>query len=230
MQGEILGVEVDHIAVGGPDAHVEAAVADRAVVWLVVDGKGTMTTRDQEFPVDGETIARAPQGWDWQIRAEPGSTLHLLRIRQQLTPDDLAELPKHLEFQQAPHVKRFQDCEPYSEAIKSPKTISRTLLPEHFVPRMAMGTVETTGPDAVGEHKHPMLEQFFFGLKGNDIIVTADGQEANLRDFALLHIPLGSMHGARVEDGKKMHYIWMDFFFNKEGQQWLQMHKPIEPK
>lgn len=230
MTGEILGVDVEHIAVGGDASHVESAVADRAVVWLVVDGRGTLTAKDQRFEVDGETIARAPQGWDWRIQAAPGSTLHLLRIRQQLTPDDLQELSRHSEFQQAPHVKRFQDCEPYSEAIKSPKTISRTLLPEHYVPRMAMGTVETTGPDAVGEHKHPMLEQFFFGLRGNDITVTADGENANLKQFALLHIPLGSMHGAQVADGKKMHYIWMDFFFNKEGQEWLQMHKPLEPK
>ncbi len=229
MEGEILGVEVHHIAVGGPLAHEEVSAADVAVVWLVVDGRGTLSTRDQEVFVDGESIARAPQGWDWQIRAEPGSTLHLLRIRQQLTPDDLAEIPKHPELQQASYVKRFQDCEPYSEAIKSPKTISRTLLPEHYVPRMAMGTVETTGPDAVGEHKHPMLEQFFFGLRGNNITVTADGQAANLAEFALLHIPLGSMHGARVDDGNRMHYIWMDFFFNKEGQEWLQTHKPIQP-
>jgi len=230
MDGEVLGVDAAHIVLGETGVHNEPAMADQSVVWLVLDGRGTLTAKGQPFDVEGETIARAPQGWDWSIKAEPGKTLHLLRIRQQLTPKDLQELTLHPEFQQAPHVKRFQDCEPYSEAIKSPKTISRTLLPENYVPRMAMGTVETTGPDAVGEHKHPMLEQFFFGLRGNDITVTADSQSANLKQFTLLHIPLGSMHGAQVAAGKKMHYIWMDFFFNKEGQDWLQMHKTVDTK
>jgi quercetin dioxygenase-like cupin family protein len=131
-------------------------------------------------------------------------------------------------LQAAPLVKKFRECTPYREAIKSAKTVSRTLLPENYVPRMAMGTVETTGPDEVGAHRHPMLEQLFLGLRGNDITVTADDERANLKEFAILHIPLGSNHGAKVEAGKKLHYIWMDFFMAKEGQEWLKMHKPVE--
>ena len=51
--------------------------------------------------------------------------------------------------------------------------------------------------------------------------------KAHLTSFAILHIPLGSKHGAQVSDGKKLHYVWMDFFTTKEGQEWLKMHKPI---
>jgi hypothetical protein len=93
---------------------------------------------------------------------------------------------------------------------------------------MAIGTVETTGPDSVGAHRHPMLEQLFFGLKDNDITVSADEARANLTAFSILHIPLGSNHGAEVAAGKKLHYVWMDFFMAKEGQEWLKMHKPID--
>jgi len=124
-------------------------------------------------------------------------------------------------------VKKFSDCQPYKEAIKSPKTTSRTLLPENYVPRMAMGTVETTGPDRVGRHRHAMLEQLFLGLKDNDITVSADASRANLKEFWILHIPLGSNHGASVEAGKRLYYVWMDFFPTKEGQEWLKMHKPV---
>ena len=51
----------------------------------------------------------------------------------------------------------------------------RTLLPKDIVPRMSIGTVETVGPDRVAPHAHPMLEQLFLGLEGNDIVVRADG-------------------------------------------------------
>jgi hypothetical protein len=37
------------------------------------------------------------------------------------------------------------------------------------------------------------------------------------------------MHGAMVADGKKLHYVWMDFFSDKEGQAWLDTHQAIPP-
>jgi quercetin dioxygenase-like cupin family protein len=230
MAGAIREVAVDLVTVGGAGQYFEPSRAGSAVVWLVLDGRGTLRTKGHTFEVEGETIARAPQGWDWRIQADQGSTLRLLRVRRDLTPGDAEELKKFPQYQAAPHVKKFKECTPYGEAIKSPKTVSRTLLPENYVPRMAMGTVETSGPDAVGAHRHPMLEQLFLGLRGNDITVTADEAKANLAGFSILHIPLGSNHGAQVEAGKKLHYVWMDFFMAKEGQEWLKMHKPLEAK
>jgi quercetin dioxygenase-like cupin family protein len=107
-------------------------------------------------------------------------------------------------------VRKFAECPTYGEAIKSAKTTSRTLLPKDVVPRMSIGTVETIGPDKVAPHAHPMLEQFFLGLEGNDIVVHADGAQTALGANTLLHIPLGSSHGAEVAEGKKLHYVWMD--------------------
>lgn len=229
MKGEIKEVRADLVSIAGPARHVEAADPERAVVWLFLAGKGRLLTGRQSFDVEGETIARAPQGWSWRIDVGRGEVLHALRVRRDLNKDDLAELRKFPQNNAAPHVKKFSECPAYGEAIKSAKTVSRTLLPENFVPRMAMGTVETTGPDTVGAHRHPMLEQLFLGLRDNDITVVADDARANLTEFSILHIPLGSNHGAEVAEGKKLHYIWMDFFTAKEGQEWLKMHKPLEP-
>lgn len=227
MVGEVAETVVDLVTVNGGATHAEPARPDEAVVWLLVAGKGSMQAKDRRYAVSGETIARAPQGWDWRITAEPGMTMQLVRVRRKLTAVDFEELRKFPEFQREPLVKAFQDCTPYGEAIKSPKTVSRTLLPENYVPRMAMGTVETTGPDAVAPHRHAMLEQLFLGLKGNAITVTADDARASLGEFMILHIPLGSFHGAQVEAGKKLHYVWMDFFADKAGQEWLKTHKPL---
>ena len=229
LKSEIKEVDVDLVSITGPGQHIEPASTDRAIVWLFVAGKGTLQSRGERYAIEGETIARAPQGWAWQIEVAQGEVLHALRVRRDLNADDMADLKKYPQNNAAPLVKKFSECTPYGEAIKSAKTVSRTLLPENFVPRMAMGTVETTAPDKVGAHRHPMLEQLFLGLKDNDITVAADSSRANLTAFSILHIPLGSNHGAEVTDGKKLHYVWMDFFMSKEGQEWLKMHKPIEP-
>ncbi len=230
LTGEIKEVSVDLVSVVGPGRHIEPSSSRQAVVWLILAGKGRLQTQGRTYEVEGETIARAPQGWSWQIDAAQGEVLHALRVRRDLNADDLAELKKYPRNNAAPHVKKFSECPAYGEAIKSAKTVSRTLLPENFVPRMAMGTVETTGPDTVGAHRHPMLEQLFLGLKDNDITVIADEARANLTAFSILHIPLGSNHGAEVAEGGKLHYVWMDFFMSKEGQEWLKMHKPLEPR
>lgn len=229
LKGEIKELSVDLISIAGPGQHIEPASPERAVVWLIVAGRGTLQTRSERYQVEGETIARAPQGWAWQLTAAPGEVLHVLRVSRDLNADDLAELKKFPQNNAAPHVKKFSDCPAYGEAIKSAKTVSRTLLPENFVPRMAMGTVETTGPDKVGAHRHPMLEQLFLGLNGTDITVIADDARTNLTGFSILHIPLGSNHGAEVAAGKKLHYVWMDFFMSKSGQEWLKMHTPLDP-
>lgn len=228
LAGAVPEVEAALVSIPASLQHRESASTDSAVVWLILAGQGRITAGEQAFEVSGETIARAPQGWSWTLEAAPGKALHAVRLRRALNAQDLEEFAKYPENNAAPLVKKFSECPAYREAIKSPKTISRTLLPENFVPRMALGTVETTGPDAVGRHKHPMLEQFFLGLKDNDITVLADEDQANLPEFALLHIPLGSNHGVEVADGKKLHYVWMDFFMSKDGQEWLKTHKPLE--
>lgn len=231
LPGEIREVTTDWVVITGPAKHLEAARQDVETVWLLLGGKGTLKTKGKSYVVDGETIARAPLGWAWEMEVAAGERLQALRVRHEVSAADREELKKHAANNAAPHVMKFSECPKYGEAIKSSKTVSRTLLPENHVMRVAMGTVETTGPDEVGAHRHPMLEQLFLGLKDNDITVIADGVKGRLGPLSILHIPSGSNHGAEVAAGRKLHYIWMDFFATKEGQEWLKMHKPVsEPK
>ena len=88
-----------------------------------------------------------------------------------------------------------------------------------------MGTVETKGPDKVAAHEHPMLEQLFLGLSKNNCIVYADDGKVDFPEYSVLHIPLGSRHSVSVEKDEVMYYVWMDFFIDKKGEQWLQTHK-----
>jgi hypothetical protein len=31
-----------------------------------------------------------------------------------------------------------------------------------------------------------------------------------------------------VNEGKEMYYVWMDFFLDKKGEEWLKTHKAIK--
>jgi mannose-6-phosphate isomerase-like protein (cupin superfamily) len=194
---------------------------------LVLEGTGTLAARGERFPLEAETIARLPVGWGCEIRVPHGESLHFVLIRKRLEPPDRAELETHAANNSGAYVRRFRDCPRYGESIKSERTVSRTLLPENVVPRMAAGSVEAVGPDEVGAHRHPMLDQLWLGLRGHDVTVHADGASVRMRENELLHIPLGSTHGASVGAGNRMHYVWLDFFESVEAQQWLRQHNPL---
>ncbi|MBF4985871.1 cupin domain-containing protein, partial [Nonlabens mediterrranea] len=139
---------------------------------------------------------------------------------------DLKEFPK--ENTQQVYYAKFTDCKSYTEPIKSPNTVSRTILPNQYIPRIAMGTVQTTGPDRVGAHEHPMLEQLFLGLSDNNCTVYADDAQVDFPEYSVLHIPLGSSHSVSVEKDEVMYYVWMDFFRDKKGEEWLKTHNTNE--
>lgn len=116
----------------------------------------------------------------------------------------------------------------YTEPIKNQNTINRTIFPNKYIQRIAMGSVHTEGPDKVAPHEHAMLEQLFLGLTDNDVVVFAGNAQANLPAYSLLHSPLASSHSVKVEEGKKMYYVWMDFFLDKRGEEWLKTHNAIK--
>lgn len=229
LVGEVPGIRASLVSLGPGGRHAEGRSRTEDKVYLVLGGRGAVVADGSPLPVERQTIARLPVGTDTALAADAGSTLDVLVLRHALSDEDRADLAAHPENQAGPYVRKFSECPTYGEAIKSAKTTSRTLLPKDIVPRMSIGTVETAGPDRVAPHAHPMLEQFFLGLDGNDIVVHADGGQTPLGANELVHIPLGSSHGAEVAQGSKLHYVWMDFFRDREGLRWLETHKPNEP-
>ncbi|UMB59163.1 hypothetical protein MHL31_08730 [Lutibacter sp. A80] len=228
LENEIPGINVYHVAVTGDVVRNELMKEGYKFIYLFIKGEGTVVADSVNYPIVPETILLPNVLEKISVSAKKNDTLHFLKITTSLTEQDildLKEFPK--ENTQKPYFAKFNDCEPYTEPIKSPNTISRTVLPNKYIPRIALGTVEAPGPDKVGAHEHGMLEQLFLGLTDNDITVFADDAQIKLPAYSILHIPLGSSHSVEVEKGKKMYYMWMDFFRDKEGEEWLKTHNTI---
>ena len=229
LENEIDGIKVDHIALTGDVAREEKMDGAHKFIYLFIKGQGKAVADKENYTIVPETILLPNSVQSVSIRAAKNDTLHFLKISSALTEQDRIELkdfPK--ENTQKPYFKKFIDCEPYTEPIKSPNTVSRTVLPNKFIPRIAMGTVETTGPDKVDAHEHGMLEQLFLGLTDNDVVVYADDAQINFPAYSILHIPLGSSHSVSVDKEKKMYYMWMDFFLDSKGEEWLKTHNTVK--
>ena len=227
---EIADLKIEHLAYSGPTKQTVHLLDGHVTMFLFVSGKGTLHADSIKHQLTPESMA-IPMDEIRRVDLEvaEGEALHFLQFTKKMSPQDIEDL-KHLpkENKHQLFFTRFEDCEPYTEKIKSPNTISRTVLPADIIPRVSLGTVEAMGPDKVGAHSHPMLEQLFLGLSDNDIVVHADNVSTEFKQYSLLHIPLGSNHGVRVDKNKKMNYMWMDFFLTKEGEEWLNTHKPIK--
>jgi len=231
VNGEIEGLFIFHKAYTGMGNFNLTLRNDHATFLLVLKGTGLLTIDNGQQKLEEESIVVLPNGMDQAtLMLVEGEELHFLEMTKKYSVEDKCSL-RSQQFQlDELYYTSFKDCKPYTEKIKSPNTISRTILPADIIPRVALGTVEAVGPDKVGEHSHPMLEQLFLGLSKNTITVHADDAIAEMKEFSLLHIPLGSTHWVQVGDNCKMNYMWMDFFLTKEGEEWLETHKPIEDK
>lgn len=190
-------------------------------VFLFIKGNGSVILDDHEFTFDEVALFAPSINKEFMIISGTGD-LGFLQLELELTSDDhiYLENKKHI----YPLMITYSDCKRYREAIKSKKTINRTLLPEDIVPRLCIGSVETTGPDQVDKHSHPMLEQYFFGLEQNNCVVTADNDKTKFLEYDFLHIPTGSEHGINVDYDNKLHYIWIDIFHNLKDISYIKEH------
>lgn len=229
LENEIGGITVTQITLTGDEVKKEFQDDNYRDIYLFVKGNGIVKANNKTFDIVPETVLVQNEINNISIIAAKNDTLHFLKIVSELTEQDkldLKEFPK--ENTQEIYFRKFTDCEAYTEPIKSPNTISRTIFPNKYIPRIAMGTVQAPGPDKVDPHEHAMLEQLFLGLSGNNVTVYADQAQVNLPSYSLLHIPLGSSHSVKVDQDKKMYYIWMDFFLDKKGEEWLKTHNAIK--
>ena len=195
------------------------------MIYLFITGYGNLSSGGKTYEIVPETIMLPNNVEDISFKPVENDTLHYLKIsvlQTELDKEDIKTFPK--ENIDNIYFKKFTDCKSYTEPIKSPQTTSRTILPNKYIPRVAMGTVKTIGPDAVGAHEHAMLEQLFLGLTDNQTIVYADEAQVDFPEYSLLHIPRGSSHSVSVKADNEMYYVWMDFFVDKDGEEWLKTH------
>ena len=219
LKGEISGISTFYLEIPDGSSYVYKPGKRSVSVFLVTHGKGLINQGNRQFEVDNVNLFVPSVLKKASIKAGNGS-LGILEITIMLNEKEFDSV--RLQTGKLPYFVDYTKCTEYKESIKSPKTISRTILPENIIPRFCLGSVETTGPDTVGAHAHPMLEQLFFGLAHNDCIVKADEAATTFKENTLLHIPLGSTHGVTVEEGKVLYYIWMDLFRSQEDMSYIR--------
>ena len=192
------------------------------VISFLVTGTGTLTTDTLSKAVKQLTAIVALPGTPAVLTAEKDCCL--LQIRMDIDPEELRDLDEA----SFPIVTAYENCEFYRDEIKSEKAINRTLIPPFKVPRFSMGSVQTTGPDQIQLHAHPVFDQLFFSFAENHCDLLIDGKTFCFGGNCLLCIPRGSEHGIDAKPGHTVHYLWLDFFEKSDDMDFIvQTHKPV---
>lgn len=223
LPGEIAGVQVAHHRL---DKGTLTLRGDRLqlVVLFLLAGAATIRSDGASARFADKTCYVARPGDNTHIEVDRHA--EVLEVDWALTEEDYGRVD--LAGMAFPIVQDYAASPQYRDYFKSEKTISRTLVGPHVLPRFCMGSVESIGPDRIEPHAHPMLDQLFFSFAENDITLLIDGERHALGGSTLLHIPLGSDHGVDVSPGKRMHYLWLDFFQRHEDMDYIaEVHKDV---
>lgn len=190
--------------------------------FLLIDGAAVFTAGVTEGALDKRGSYVVGIGKETVITVSENT--HILEVLWKL--DDAGErfLKEHqITF---PIRQIYEECSQYREDFKSKKCISRSMIDHHILPSFCMGSNESYGPDLVQQHAHPLIDQFFFSFEENDVDLLIDNYVQPLEGDTLVRIPLGSNHGVRIPEGKKMHYVWIDFMVDPGAVAYLdEVHK-----
>lgn len=212
LPGAIPGADVKLRTLQSGDKYVADPVPCKAFIYLSIDGVFTFSAGTEKRNVSGRCVFIPGAGQRAEFSASVKT--RLLEIVWTISKDDLTdwEQPKEQIF---PFIQEYLTAPQYRDRNKSDKTVSRKIVRQRIVPGFCMGSVETFGYDKAEQNSHPLLDQFFFSFPENDTDVLIDDFRVPMKGDTLLHIPLGSSHGLEVAEGKRMHYIWMDFFLGQ---------------
>jgi len=175
-------------------------------IWILCKGAVSFSAEGNEYTYSEKAMFVTKPESSLDIKATADSSL--LEIRWDMNESDLEDLATSTT--QFPIAFKYADAPQYRDFFKSETTISRALLKQAVIPRFALGSVEAKADDLVGQHAHPLLDQFFFSFEENDMDLLIDCRICPMKGNTLLHIPLGSNHGVIARGEQKMHYLWID--------------------
>ena len=222
MDQEIPGTRITRYRLLSGEKLIRTGANDLVRIWIVCAGSISISVGTETTSVSERGIYAAdPRKEAALLASDDAEVIELCRY---VSPQEYNELCAQ---NMLPYLVDYDKAPTYTEDCKSAKTVSRMLIPARIVPRFAMGSVQTKDDDLVEQHSHPMLEQYFFGLRDNSCELLIDDSVFPFAGNMLVHIPLGSNHGVRSNAGQVIHYLWMDFLFDEEGLLYMDREHKI---
>ena len=112
-----------------------------------------------------------------------------------------------------PRFVRLKESIEYTERFtqeSGSKVVSHSIIAGRHLGRYTMGWNIGAGPDFVGQHTHPTLEQWYFMIDGAAFTYVADGKKIPVKEGDVTFTPHGTSHGSECKSDGYINYVWFE--------------------
>ena len=152
-----------------------------------------------DFDHDSLTITAGPE------------SLEYIHIIGQMTEIDHRQM-KNCRFV-LPKMTYLSDSIEYTERFTQESgshVVSHSILAGRHLGRYTMGWNIGAGPDFIGQHIHPTIEQWYFMIDGSDFTYRAGDQNIHVEAGDISFTPHGTSHGSESDENGYINYVWFE--------------------
>ena len=112
-----------------------------------------------------------------------------------------------------PRFVKLSDSVEYTERFtqeSGSKVVSHSIIAGRHLGRYTMGWNIGAGPDFIGQHTHPTLEQWYFMIDGSEFTYLAGDNAIPVREGDVSFTPHGTSHGSECNEDGYINYVWFE--------------------
>ncbi len=112
-----------------------------------------------------------------------------------------------------PRFVRLRESIEYTERFtqeSGSKVVSHSIIAGRHLGRYTMGWNIGAGPDFIGQHTHPTLEQWYFMIDGSQFNYLAGGNVIPVEEGDISFTPHGTSHGSECTEDGYINYVWFE--------------------
>lgn len=137
--------------------------------------------------------------------------MQFIRITGPMTEVDHRQM-KNCQYA-LPRFVRLRESIEYTERFtqeSGSKVVSHSIVAGRHLGRYTMGWNIGAGPDFIGQHTHPTLEQWYFMIDGSEFNYLAGGNVIPVKEGDVSFTPHGTSHGSECAEDGFINYVWFE--------------------
>lgn len=184
---------------------------DKMQIFAFVGGNGMVQPGKNIFTIDEKSVFIPDFDRERIVVTAGDRDLEFIHIIGPMNETDRRQM-EHCQYV-LPRFVKFSQVIQYTERFtqeSGAKVKQHSVIAGRHLGRYTMGWVIGKGPDFVGQHTHPTLEQWYFMLDGADFTYDAGETSVDVAAGDVSFTPHGTSHGSTCRDDGFIHYIWFE--------------------
>lgn len=184
---------------------------DRMQIFTFTSGNGMVKAGKKIFVIDEQSVFIPDFDRDRLQITAGDEDMEFIHIVGPMNDTDRRQM-NHCQYV-LPRFVKFSEAIQYTERFtqeSGAKVKQHSVIAGRHLGRYTMGWVIGKGPDFVGQHTHPSLEQWYFMLQGADFTYDAGDRSIAVKEGDVSFTPHGTSHGSTCAEDGFINYVWFE--------------------